>query len=352
MDALEFYGPVPGKYLMEWGLEDPEVDDPEKSYNVNLWMIGRHVIKASINPDPLGKKPYRKACYEEIPGAFYGNAIPDLIRDCQDMCNAAARSLSNNMALASGPQVGVNVNRVPASEKITQMYPWKIWQFEDAPLGNTSPPIEFFQPNSNANELMGVFQFYSVLADEYSGLPRFMTGDGNVGGAGRTASGLSALMGNASKLMKSIMSSIDRIVADVLQSLHQHLMQYEFDAHPELEGDIKVVARGAVSVMAREQLALRRSEFLAATGANPLDAQIMGMEGRAYLLREAAKGLDLDTDRIVPSMPQPPMQMAPQPGQPGAGSMPGQQGHPGSQPAPPNNQRPVGATMDRPPMPG
>lgn len=353
MDALEFHGAVPGRMLMEWGVEDPDVNDPEKSYNVNLWLIGRHVIKASINPDPLGKKPYRKAAYEEIPGAFWGNTIPDLVRDTQDMCNAAARALANNMGLASGPQVAVNISRMPPDAKITQLYPWKIWQFESDPLQSTAPPMEFFQPNSNAQELIGVFQFFSQMADEYSGLPRYMSGDGNVGGAGRTASGLSALMSNSNKLMKSIMTSIDRIVADVLETLHQHLMQYEFDRYPELEGDVRVVARGAISVMAREQLALRRNEFLAATGANPLDAQILGMDGRAYLLREMAKDLGLDTDRIVPAVPQlPTMPAQGQPGQPGAGEMPGQPGQAGSQPAPPQNGRPVGATMDRPPMPG
>lgn len=350
MDALEFFGPVPGKHLMEWGVKDPEVTDPEKSYNVNLWMIGRHIIKATINPDPLGKKPYRKGCYEEIPGAFWGNSIPDLVRDVQDVCNASARSLVNNMAISSGPQVAVNISRMPPGAKITQLYPWKIHQFESDPMGTTAPPIEFFQPTSNANELMGVFSYFSNLADEYSGLPKYMSGDTNVGGAGRTASGLSSLMSNSNRLMKQVMAAIDRIVTDVLGCLHQYLMQWEFDRFPELEGDIRIVARGATSVMAREQLALRRSEFLQAT-ANPLDMQILGPDGRAYMLREQAKGLELDTDRIIgaqqPMMPQ----MMGQPGQPGAGGMPGQPGQPGSQPAPPNNQRPIGATMDARPKP-
>lgn len=349
MDALEFYGAVPGKHLIEWGVKDPEVNDPEKSYNVNLWMIGRHVIKATINPDPLGKKPYRKGCYEEIPGAFWGNSIPDLIRDVQEMCNGTSRALANNMAISSGPQVAVNVTRLPAGATVTQLYPWKVHQFESDPMGSTAPPIEFFQPTSNAQELIGVFTFFSSLADEYSGLPKYMTGDSAVGGAGRTSSGLSMLMGNANKLMKSVMSSIDRIVTDVLQALHQHLMTHEFDRFPELEGDIRIVARGATSVMAREQLAMRRSEFLAATG-NPLDMQIMGQDGRAYMLREQAKGLELDTDRIISPRPSAPMGMpgqGGQPGQPPVGEMPGQPGQPGSQPSPPNNQRPIGALMDQ-----
>lgn len=349
MDALEFFGSVPGKHLMDWGVKDPEVKDPEKPYNVNVWMIGREVIKASINPDPLGTKPYRKACYEQIPGAFWGNAIPDLVRDVADMCNSAARSLNNNMAMSSGPQVAVNVTRMPAGTQITQIYPWKIHQFESDPMGSTAPPIEFFQPQSNAQELMGVFSYFSLLADEYSGLPKYMSGDGNIGGAGRTASGLSSLMSNSNRLMKQVMSSIDRINTSSLQALHQFLMQYEFDRFPELSGDVKIVARGATSVMAREQLAIRRSEFLAATG-NPIDSQIMGQDGRAYLLREQAKGLELDTDRIIGTQPLQPQLGAP--GQPGVGAMPGQPGQPGSAPAPMQNNRPVGATMDRPPMPG
>lgn len=363
LDALEFYGAVPGNLLMDWGINDPDVNDPERSYNVNVWMIGRHVIKATVNPDPLGKKPYRKASYEEIPSAFWGRSIPDLIRDCQEMANGAARAMANNAAIASGPQVSVNVSRLPAGAKISQMYPWKVWQVESDPLGTTAPAIDFFQPQSNADELMRLFQFFTVLADEYSGLPRYMTGDGNVGSAGRTASGLSALMSNANKLMKAVMASIDRIMVDVLSSLHNFLMQFEYDDYPELEGDIRIVARGAVSVMAREQLALRRGEFLAAT-ANPFDMQIVGLEGRAYLLRELAKGLDLDTDRIVPDLLNLPMIPGEQggpgggmEGQPGVGGMPGQPGMPGpdamqdmqGMPGMPGPQggRPIGATQDQ-----
>ncbi len=44
---------------------------------------------------------------------------------------------------------------------------------------------------------------------------------------------------------------------------------------------------------------MRRNEFLMAT-ANPIDSQITGVEGRAYLLREAARGLQMDTNKIVP----------------------------------------------------
>jgi hypothetical protein len=346
LDALEFYGPVPGKHLMEWGVQDPEVTDPQASYNVNLWMIGRHIIKAAINPDPLGKKPYRKASYESIPGAFWGNGLPDILRDLQDVCNATARSLVNNMAIASGPQVWINVGRLPPGEKVTQLYPWKLHQFEEDPLGTTAPPMDFFQPTSNASELLNVFTFFSEKADEYSGLPRYMTGDTNIGGAGRTSSGLGMLMGNSNKLMKSVMGGVDRIIVDVVECTHHYLMQFEFDRFPELEGDIRIVARGAASVMQREQLALRRNEFLMATN-NPTDMMLLGPQARSYVLHEQAKALELDTDRVVPQG----MQAGQMPMMPMPGAAPGQAPQQGQGGPANGSQRPTGAMMDRPRTP-
>jgi hypothetical protein len=76
-------------------------------------------------------------------------------------------------------------------------------------------------------------------------------------------------------------------------------MRYETD--PELKGDVSIVARGASNLVAREAAQVRRTEFLAAT-ANPVDMQIMGVEGRAAVLRETAKSLQMDTDKVVPDI--------------------------------------------------
>jgi hypothetical protein len=78
-------------------------------------------------------------------------------------------------------------------------------------------------------------------------------------------------------------------------------MQYSDD--DELKGDVQIIARGADSLIAKEQAAMARTQFLAAT-ANPLDAQIIGVQGRAAVLREVAKGLDMDVDQVVPSVSQ------------------------------------------------
>ena len=299
IDALQFWGAVQGKMLLEWGMDESQVPDPLKEYDIEVWLIGNWIIKAAINSDPLGRKPYYKASYEEIPGVFWGNSVSDLCRDTQDICNATARALVNNMSIASGPQVVYNVDRLPAGENITQMFPWKTWQVTSDPMNGTAPPMQFFQPQSMSSELMAVFDKFSVLADEYTGIPRYMTGDAPSGGAGRTASGMSMLMSNAGKSIKQVIANIDiHVTVMAIERLYFYNMKYGTD--PDLKGDINIVASGAEALMAQEQSAQRRNEFLQMATSNQVIQNVVGMEGIAAVLREVAKGLGMNTDDIVP----------------------------------------------------
>ena len=310
IDALQLWDVVQGKMLVDWGMTAKDVPDPNKSYPCEVWLIGSTVIKAVLNYDPLGRKPYYTASYEKIPGAFWGNGVADLVRDCQAMCNSAARSLSNNMGISSGPQVGVNVSRLPTGENVTQMYPWKIWQFQNSDYQDASAPLTFFQPQSNANELMAVFDKFQTLADEYSGIPRYMTGE-TTPGAGRTASGLSMMISNASKSIKSVISTIDhKVLTPLLERLYQHNLRYSQD--PDLIGDINIVAKGAMSMVAKESAAVRRNEFLQLVLNSPVAQQIVGPLGTAELLRENAKLLDINVDKVVPTREELMAQMAQQ----------------------------------------
>lgn len=300
IDAIQFWGSVQGKLLVEWGIDEKQIEDPLLDYPVEAWLIGTWVIKAIINPDPLARKPYYKTSYEEIPGSWMGNSPMDLIRDCQSVCNAVARAMVNNMGISSGPQVWVNVDRLPAGEQITHLYPWKIHQVTSDPLGGSAqPPIGFFQPNSMSQELMAVYEKFAVLADEYSGVPRYMTGDAPAGGAGRTASGMNMLMNNAGKAIKQVIANIDRnVIEPLIERLWHYNMKYSQDT--DLKGDVKIVARGANSLLIKETAAQRRNELLQMALNSPVAQQIMGMDGTAYLLREQVKTLEMNADRIVP----------------------------------------------------
>ena len=298
-DALEFWGKVSGEMLREWGLDEEEVPDESREYDANVWVVGNYVIKAVLNYDPLGEKPYAKTSFIKQPGAFWGRGIPEIIEDLQGICNAAARALVNNMGLASGPQVEVNLERIPPNEDITQIHPWKIWQVMNDPLGSSAPAVRFSQPDSRANELMGVYDRFSKLADDHSGIPSYIYGDTNVQGAGRTASGLSMLMGSAGKGIRQVVMHID---GDVIRPIvnRQFVYNMRYDPDESIKGDVEIVAKGAINLAVKETVNVRRVEFLNAT-ANPIDAEILGPEGRAAILREVAKGLQMPVDEIIPS---------------------------------------------------
>lgn len=299
-DALEFWGKIPGSMLIEWGMDEVDVPDPAREYDACVWLVGNYILKATLNYDPLGEKPYAKTSFIKVPGSFWGKGIPEIISDVQSVANAAARALVNNMGISSGPQVEVNVDRLPPNEELTQIHPWKIWQTLNDPMGSSAPAVRFGQPESNADVLMAVYEKFSRLADDHSGIPAYIYGDLDVQGAGRTSSGLSMLMGAAGKGIRQVIGHIDSdIIKPVVQRQFVYNMRYDEDE--TIKGDAEVIARGATNLAVKETINVRRVEFLQAT-ANPVDIEIVGKEGRAAILREVAKGLEMPVDEVVPSV--------------------------------------------------
>ena len=73
-----------------------------------------------------------------------------------------------------------------------------------------------------------------------------------------------------------------------------------YDTDESIKGDVQIQPRGAINLAIKETTNVRRIEFLNAT-ANPVDAEIIGKEGRAAILREIAKGLQMPVDDIIPT---------------------------------------------------
>ena len=80
----------------------------------------------------------------------------------------------------------------------------------------------------------------------------------------------------------------------------QFVYNMRYDPDESIKGDAQIVARGAVNLAVKETVNVRRVEFLNAT-ANEFDIEIIGKTGRAALLREVAKGLQMPVEDIIPS---------------------------------------------------
>lgn len=299
IDTLEWHGPVQGQLLLDKGFTKKQIPDADLEYWVNAWVIGRHTIKAHIDPNPRQRAPYFTSSYEPVPGSPIGHGVGEIIDDIQSVANASLRSLVNNLSISSGPQVAIIEDRIHPSTDPDTLYPWKRWRFNADPLGSNATPITFFQPTSNAQELLGVYSSMTQIADEVSAIPRYATGENVKGGAAGTASGMAMLMGNATKVLQSVAAGIDKSVLEpAFEMLYDILMLTDTEGY--FTGDENIQVRGVTLAMQKETDRMRRLEFLQMT-ANPMDANIVGPEGRAAILRALSQDLGLPESEIVPT---------------------------------------------------
>lgn len=308
--GFKFSGNVQGLMLLQQGMDPSMIEDPIRDYAVEAWQIGQYIIKVQMAPSVYRRHKYYITSFEKVPGTPVGNGIPDIIGDIQDSANATYRALLNNQAMASGPQVVVMDDRLSGSETGDDMYPWKRWHVNSDPFSSSAEnqPVRFFQPEMKAQELLGVFQAWMSMADDASAIPRYIQGGSPGAGAGRTASGLAMLMGNASKILQTVAANIDREIFDpLIHNLLDTIMLT--DAEQILDGTEKVVVKGVAVAMMRETQRQRQLEFLQIT-TNPFDMQIIGPKGRAAVLRGVSKELGLPGEEVVPSADQIEIQQA------------------------------------------
>lgn len=301
IDAAEYHGLVQGQMLLENGVDNSMLPDLDREYMVQSWVVGRYTIKTQISPSPRQRHPYYVSSFEKVPGTVAGHGLPDILEDLQEVANATLRALVNNMSIASGPQVVINTELLDPTTNEDNLYPWKRWKVFSDPLGgqaNRSDPVHFFQPNSNAQEMMAIYSAISGLADDISAIPRYITGESLKGGAGRTASGLSMLMGNAQKVLQTVAANVDEdVIKGSLDSLYDMVMLT--DSSGLLSGSEQIKVNGVVVALQKETEQQKRLQYLQIT-ANPLDSKIVGETGRGRLLRALAADLGMPDD-IVPS---------------------------------------------------
>lgn len=294
--GLHYFGSVPVETLKNWGLELEGHSDTDE-VEVEAILVGNEVIKCELNKDPLLRRPYYSASFYNRPGSLHGRSLPEMMKDIQRMCNATARSLANNLGIAAGPMMEVNIDLLADDGDIEDIKPLKIFQVVSDPSGSSKKAVNFFQPDSNAAELLAVYEKFEAKADEVTGIPKYAYGNEKTAGAGTTATGLSLLLESATKVIKDAVMNIDiglikpRIEFQFYYNLIKNKDSLKFS------GDVSVVPKGSTTLTIKAAQQLRRNEFLQITS-NENDQNLMGPDGRASLLREIGADLGLDSNPI------------------------------------------------------
>ena len=289
-EVLEYWGVVDSEIAKDAGLElSKELKDKDQ-IQVNAWICGGNILRLVLNPFKPTRIPFYAVPYELNPYSFFGIGVAENMEDTQQLMNGFMRMAVDNAVLSGNLIFEVDENNLVPGQDLS-VFPGKVFRRQGGAPGQALFSTKF---QNVANENMMLFDKSRQLADESTGIPSFSHGQTGVMGVGRTASGMSMLMGAAAQNIKTVVKNIDDyLLAPLGQALFAFNMQFDFD--PQANGDLAIVARGTESLM-RNEIRSQKLMQVMQMGANPAMAPMIKFD---YILREIAASLDLDEDKIV-----------------------------------------------------
>ena len=295
-EVLEFWGYVDAEQLENIGVSIPEKFKGQVELAANIWVLGDRVIKASLMPIEGVKWPYFFYYYDKDETSIFGEGIPSIMKDVQELINSAFRALLDNAAIAAGPQIEVNLDLLSEDEDFRDIYPFKVWLRTGTGAESASPAIRSITLPAYTTEFERMIELFRNYGDEVTSIPRYMWGEGSANGAGRTASGLSMLLGSANITIKDQVKNFDDgITKPFITAMYYWNMQ--FNTNEDAKGDYAVVACGTSSLIAKEVRSQSLIQFAQMTN----NATDMSIVKRSNIIRAIAESLDLQDDGLVKS---------------------------------------------------
>jgi len=246
-----------------------------------------------MNPFTPAILPYYAVPFEVNPYSFFGVGIAENMDDTQTLMNGFMRMSVDNAALSGNLIIEIDETNLMPGQDLS-IYPGKVFRRQGGAPGQAIFGTKF--PNVS-NENMQMFDKARVLSDESTGFPSFAHGQTGVQGVGRTASGISMLMSAANGSIRTVVKNVDDYLLGPLGRAFFHFnMQFDYDS--DIKGDLEVKAEGTESLMANEVRSQRLMQFLGVVQ-NPVLAPFAKMD---YIIREIAKSMDLDPDKLTNSM--------------------------------------------------
>lgn len=246
-DLLGFYGRIRGKALAMYGVE---VEDERRFYEAEVWVLGGYVIKAILNPNDKGRRPFEVKAFSSTTGEMWGKSPVEIIRDSQRQCTVSGRALARNMEFASAPIGEVTARNVLGEDDPQEIYPMMMRAVSATAGGQTV--YRFYSVPSLASELMGVYDKFYRVGFDLLGIPPLAFGDATGAATlGRTSGGVAMVMNQASKAVKQTMATVER---DITKPLIQKFVDEEmiFNPDPSIRGDVEVQVNGVRSLAEKE----------------------------------------------------------------------------------------------------
>lgn len=291
-EVLEFWGIIDRDTADEYhDFVIPREMNDKDSFQVNIWICNGQLLRMIVNPFKPNRIPYHAVPYEINPYSFFGVGVAENMEDTQLLMNGFMRMAVDNAAKAGNLMIEVNEDMLVPGQDM-EIYPGKIWRRSGGAPGQAIFGTSF---PSTSQETMTMFDKARQLADESTGMPSYAHGGTGVTGVGRTASGMSMLMGAAAQNIKSVVRNFDDYLLTPLgKDFFSFNMQFNFK-EKYTQGDLEVVARGTESLM-RNEVRSQKLMQLMQIGANPMMAPLIKWD---TVLREIAASLEIDQDKFI-----------------------------------------------------
>ena len=298
IDVLKYFGCLPGKLLKLNNIHefDGKKVDEKESYEVEIWSVRNIIIRVSCNTDPLCERPFQRAVLFDCVGRFWGIGAPEMVRDLQRSANAAFRHFIRNMGFAGAPMFEID-KALLAKDSDTDVYPGKVFLKNSLRSAISGNVLSTHQIDSRADEFLNVIDRMTQSAEMLVGLPRFLTGDHQGGGAARTLGGLNQLTQNAAVQIRSTILNID---LDIIKPLMSRFYRCIINAsdNPQLYADVEVVTLGASALLSRE---VNKDRLMSLIGVLMPFTQSghVRQDGINCILAELIREFGLDPDKIL-----------------------------------------------------
>lgn len=170
------------------------------------------------------------------------------MRSQQKVLNAAWRAMMDNAGASNGPQVVMRQQGIAPADGVWEVRGNKVWWVTDNSV-DVRNVFATFQVNNNQEQLAGIIQLATQLADEETAVPLIM--QGNERAAPETVGAMQMLMNASNVVLRRLVKQFDDFIT------RKHMRRYYdfnmlYSEDNSVKGDFEVDARGSSALLVRD----------------------------------------------------------------------------------------------------
>ena len=230
--------------------KEPEPDDGSVTKAV-VWFLGDKVIKVEIDPMPNNVSMYHRFVFDDSVPSLCGGSMAEVMRDSQMAVASTARMMIDNASVTCGPNLEIDLSMLVDGQDYRTIGPFRNY-YTDTKGSNSAGrrAVQSVSFDNHLNELLQVQSQFMNFADVETFVSQENLPENTPGEALRTSGGASMVLGNAALPFRDIVRSYDRFTVSVINAMVA--WNRIFNTELDIMGDVKPVAKGATSLIAKE----------------------------------------------------------------------------------------------------